>query len=174
MKWVEPMNFVRTSQDASTHNADACCGDFFGTSGPTVPNNKKSGSTVYCYTQCGNCGAIWRDGFKNGYQKEYVYDGYGSHPFELPEYQWELSHIDANKLHDGRAIAVYKLANNPVDVLDELEFVADDRIAELRGEYDMDNFRKERTFVFRFCEVARKLSRQSLLGPRSLRAAEER
>lgn len=151
------MRFVRTSQDADTHNKDACCGEFFatlGNSGEDVPENERAGSTVYCYTKCGNCGAIWRDGFKDGHHTEHVYNGYGDQPFVWDEFDFEYSHIDTNKLHDGRAIVVYTPTNNPLDTWAEEGYVPDEEISELRNEYDMSDFRKEETYVFRFCEVA--------------------
>ena len=146
------MDFTRTSEDATTHNIDSCCGEFVG---ETVddPEPELSGDTVYCYARCRNCGALWRDGFLNGYTTEYRFEGYGEQLFDTHEFDWELSHIDTNKLHDGRAIAVYTPTNDPMDEWLANGYLTPEEAEELQEANRPENYRKERTFVFRFSEV---------------------
>jgi hypothetical protein len=146
------MTFTRTSEDATTHNMDACCGEFVGKT-TDVPEPELDEGVVYCYARCANCGALWRDGFLNGHVTNHSFEGRGEQLFETHEFDWEFSHIDTNKLHDGRATAVYTPTNDPMEDWLENGYITSEEAEGLREVNRPENYRKEQVYVFRFCEL---------------------
>lgn len=151
-------SFTRTSQDADTHNIDACCGEFVSASrtGADRPADELVGNVIYCYTRCATCGALWRDGFRDSRTTDRVYQGIGSQPieFEAFEGRWEFDHIDDNKLHDGRAIAVFTppVEYDPVGEWVDEGILSAEEAAEF-ADVDLTNYEKREMYVYRFSEV---------------------
>lgn len=142
--------FERTTQDATTHNMDACCGRSSMTlNGVPEPD---TGFKIRVYARCENCGALWRDGFKNSDVMETTYTG----PDRELEDVWytldtTISHVDKNKLHDGRAVLVEHPQTNPADYYIEKGYYAP---SELDPEDHKPEYYEQRTtYVHRYCEV---------------------
>lgn len=151
---VQIMTYEITARKGDSTGYDACCGASVITlMDDTLPDSHKENGVLYVYARCQKCGAIWRDGFKNGYTTTYNTPDGDVLFVETDNLTFEFTHVDTNKAHQGTVDIVEKPVEHPLQQYKETNCIDDDRIENEWELHTPDNYERRETWVYRFSEV---------------------